>query len=208
MSLLTVLKKNGLVIATTNPGKVRELSRLLGPLGVDLFLPKDLGIHLEVEETGSTFRENAELKARALAAASGRPALADDSGLCVDAIDGRPGVLSARYGGEGLDDAGRRKKLLEELMDVPDSRRSAYFACALALAWGRDIYFFEGRADGRILTKERGTSGFGYDPVFLDPESGRSFAELSPSEKDSRSHRGRALAALIAFLENGGQRDS
>ncbi len=204
MRALSSLKKDGLVIATTNPGKVEELGRLLRPLGVSLFSPRDLGIELEVEETGATFRENAELKARALAEASGRPALADDSGLCVDVLDGRPGVQSARYGGPGLDDAGRRRKLLAELADANDNARKAHFECALALVSGKDIWYFDGRADGSILREERGTAGFGYDPLFLDPGSGQSFGELKPSEKDARSHRGRALAALIAFLESGG----
>lgn len=204
MSILSSLRKDGLVIATTNPGKVQELGRLLRPLGVVLYLPSDLGIFIEVEETGSTFRENAELKARALAQASGRPALADDSGLCVDALDGRPGVQSARFGGPGLDDAGRRRELLAELSAVKDAERSAHFACALVLVCGNDAYSFEGRADGTILTEERGTGGFGYDPVFFDKDLGRSFGELEPAEKDARSHRGRALRALMEFLESGG----
>lgn len=197
---LTLLRRRGLVPATGNPGKIRELRRLLDPLGVRLLEPASLGIELEPEETGATFHENAQIKARAFFQAAQCPVLADDSGLCVAALGGLPGVGSARYGGPGLDDAGRRALLLENLHGHP-APRSATFVCVLALMLGNEeLLFVEGGVDGEILAEERGDQGFGYDAVFLDVATGLSFAELTPSAKDERSHRGRALRSLIRLL--------
>lgn len=188
---------------------------MLEPRGVQLLRPVDLQLDLAVDETADTFAGNAQLKAVAFARAAGRPAVADDSGLVVDALGGVPGVYSARYGGPELDDRGRRLHLLAELerRGVPHTpaARAARFICVLALCLDPDVdsedceesgtvLLFEGRAEGSILSAEQGDGGFGYDPVFLDPESGRSFAELSAAEKDARSHRGAALAQLIAAL--------
>ncbi len=200
------LAASGLFIATNNPGKQREFERLLGPLQIPLSFPRTLGIELEPEETAPDFAGNARLKARAFQAAAGRPALADDSGLAVDALGGAPGVFSARYGGPGLDERGRRQRVLAKLAELTDAaapeRRTARFVCVLALALAADSppLMFEGVVEGRILQAERGDGGFGYDPIFEDLKTGRSFAELTPAEKDSRSHRGRALAAFVAAL--------
>ncbi len=197
---LVRLREFGLVPATGNAGKLEELRRLLQPLSITLVPPASLGVSLEPEETGATFRENAEIKARAFYAAVGRPVLADDSGLCVDLLGGAPGVQSARFGGPGLSDGDRRRRLLEELAGKEPPRR-ARFVCVLALMLGEgEVRFYEGTAEGEILMTERGTGGFGYDPVFLDPESGLSFGELSADQKDAKSHRGRALGALLADL--------
>jgi XTP/dITP diphosphohydrolase len=200
------LAASGLFIATNNAGKQREFERLLGPLNIPLYYPASLGIELEPEETAPDFVGNALLKARAFYAAAGRPALADDSGLAVDALGGEPGVLSARYGGPGLDERGRRRRVLAKLDELSDAaapeRRTARFICVLALVLDAVTppRLFEGVVEGRILSAERGDGGFGYDPIFEDLVTGRSFAELEPREKDSRSHRGRALAAFMAAL--------
>lgn len=192
------------VLATGNPHKLEEFGRALGE---EILPPSRFGIVMEVEETGVTFEENALLKARWLAAQTKKPALADDSGLCVDALDGSPGVYSARFGGEGLDDRGRRHLLLEKLKDVPAEKRSARFVCVLALCYpdGRE-HLFRGECEGLILSEERGRGGFGYDPVFLFPAAGLSFAEMSAAVKDSVSHRGRAIEKLKAFLHGTGRR--
>lgn len=198
--VLGLLREAGLVPATGNPGKLEELRRLLQPLSITLVPPASLGVSLEPDETGGTFRENAEIKARAFYAATRRPVLSDDSGLCVDLLGGAPGVQSARYGGPGLSDADRRRRLLDELAGKAPPRR-ARFVCVLALMLGEgDVRFYEGTFEGEILMTERGAGGFGYDPVFLDPESGLSFGELSADEKNAKSHRGRALRALLADL--------
>lgn len=196
------LADSGLFVATHNVGKQREFERLLAPVNIPLYYPATLGIELEPDETAADFAGNAVLKARAFYAAAGRPALADDSGLAVDALGGAPGVLSARYGGPGLDERGRRQRLLAELGATPPEQRSARFVCVLALALDseRAPLLFEGVVEGRILPAERGAGGFGYDPIFEDLVTGRSFAELEPREKDARSHRGRALAAFMSAL--------
>ncbi|MBI5499849.1 MAG: RdgB/HAM1 family non-canonical purine NTP pyrophosphatase [Deltaproteobacteria bacterium] len=196
-----------LLIATQNRGKVRELERMLEGLPVELVLPVDAGVALEVEETGATFEANAELKARAFAAASGLPTLADDSGLVVDALDGRPGVHSARYAEPPRSDRRNLEKLLAELRNVPDGRRTARFVCVAALAVPPTapafagvepgaVAFFRGTCEGRIIREPRGADGFGYDPVFVPDGLERTFAELPAAEKDARSHRGRAIDAL------------
>jgi len=190
-----------LVLASGNRGKAREIGALLAPSGWKLVAQSELGI-AEVEETGTTFVENALLKARHAAAASGRAALADDSGLEVDALDGAPGVRSARYAGGG-GDAANVAKLLEALRGVPPSRRSARFRCVLVLVRASDDpapLIAEGAWEGVIAEAPRGSNGFGYDPVFLVPELGRTAAELVPDDKNARSHRGQALARLVAAL--------
>ena len=188
------------VLATHNPGKLREMGDILRGLGVEVVSPADVGCHVEVEETGTTFAENAMLKAKAICAASGLPAIADDSGLCVDALGGAPGVSSARYGGEGLDDAGRYRLLLSNLRGQPT--RAAHFACAIACAFPNgDTLTAEGRCDGAIAYAPMGEGGFGYDPVFLVPEKAKTFGQLTAEEKSAISHRGRALQAFAAKLE-------
>ena len=185
-----------LLAATSNAGKLKEL-RLLLP-GFRLVSPDTLDLRMEVAEDGGSFRENAALKARAWAAASGRPAIADDSGLEVDALGGEPGIFSARYGGPGLDDAGRCRLLLSNLARVADpAERTARFVCCAAVAApdGRSC-FGEGTCEGRIAAEASGAGGFGYDPVFYLPREGRTMAELSAAEKNRISHRTRALAAL------------
>lgn len=188
------------ILATHNPGKLREMSDILSHLGVEVVSPADEGITVEVEETGTTFAENAMLKAKAICAASGLPAIADDSGLCVDALNGGPGVYSARYGGEGLDDRGRYMLLLSSLRG--QTTRAAHFACAIACAFpdGKTLTA-EGRCDGAIAFAPLGEGGFGYDPVFLVPEKGKTFGQLTAEEKSAISHRGRALRDFSAKLE-------
>ncbi len=193
-----------ILVASTNAGKRDELVTLLGPLGIEVVSPADVGGLPEVVEDRSTFAGNAAKKALAAARAAGIPALADDSGLEVDALGGAPGVLSARFAGEPPDDERNNDRLLRELADVPEERRGARFVCALALAdpSGALLLEVEATAHGRILFERRGSRGFGYDPLFLFTEeghaqAGRAFAELEPSEKARVSHRGRAVASLV-----------
>ena len=190
-----------LVLASGNAGKLRELREILGP-GFELRAQAEFGVD-EIEETGLSFVENALLKARHAARATGLPALADDSGLCVDALDGAPGLYSARYAGGHGDARANIAKLLDALRDVPDERRTAHFHATIVLLRhpaDPQPLIAEGRWHGRILPAPRGAGGFGYDPVFLDPDEGRSAAELEPAIKHLISHRGRALAALKARL--------
>ena len=187
------------VLATHNPGKLAEMKAILSGLGVEVVSPAEAGVEVDVEETGTTFAENAMLKARAICAAAGLPAIADDSGLCVDALNGGPGVYSARYGGEGLDDAGRRRLLLQNLRG--QTTRAAHFICAGACAFPNgDTLEAEGRCDGAIAFAPLGEGGFGYDPVFLIPEKGKTFGQIGPEEKSKISHRGKALAAFAEKL--------
>jgi len=187
------------VLATHNPGKLKEMSAILSRFGVEVVSPKDLGITVDVEETGTTFAENAMLKAKAICAAAGLPAIADDSGLCVDALNGGPGVYSARYGGEGLDDKGRYMLLLNNLRG--QTTRAAHFACAIACAFpdGGELTA-EGRCDGTIAFAPMGEGGFGYDPVFFVPEKAKTFGQLTAEEKSAISHRGKALADFAEKL--------
>ena len=194
------------VLATHNPGKLAEMKAILSSLGVEVVSPAEAGVEVDVEETGTTFAENAMLKAKAVCAAAGLPAIADDSGLCVNALNGGPGVYSARYGGEGLDDAGRRRLLLQNLRG--QTTRAAHFTCAVACAFPNgDTLEAEGRCDGAIAFAPLGDGGFGYDPVFLIPEKGKTFGQIGPEEKSKISHRGKALAAfaekLGAYLSKG-----
>ena len=191
------------VLATRNAHKVDEVARILGAAGLDVAL---VGVDAfpdvpEVAETGRTFQENALLKARAVAAATGHPAVADDSGLCVDALNGMPGLLSARWSGRHGDDAANLDLLLAQVADVPDERRTAAFVCAAAIALpdGRSDVV-AGRLDGSLLRARRGTNGFGYDPVFVPTGGQRTTAELSAAEKDAISHRGRAFRGLVPVV--------
>lgn len=185
-----------LILASDNTHKVAECSRILAPLGFAVCSKQEVGITLEVEETGETFAENAKLKAEAIFAATGLPTLSDDSGLVVDALGGAPGVLSARFGGEGLQDADRNRLLLERLAGVPFAERTAAFVCVLCLIQAPgDHRLYEGRCAGWIGSEPRGEHGFGYDPIFL-LEDGRSLSMLTPAEKDAISHRGQALRLL------------
>ena len=188
------------VLATHNPGKLREMADILSRFGVEVVSPKDLGITVDVEETGATFAENAMLKARAICKAANLPAIADDSGLCVDALNGGPGVYSARYGGEGLDDRGRCMLLLGSMRGQPT--RAAHFACAVACAFpdGKTLTA-EGRCDGTIAFAPMGEGGFGYDPVFFVPTLKKTFAQLTAEEKNAISHRGKALEAFQVKLK-------
>ena len=188
------------VLATHNPGKLREMGEILKDFGIEVVSPRDLGITVDVEETGTTFAENALLKAKAICKEANLPAIADDSGLCVDALNGAPGVYSARYGGEGLDDKGRYMLLLSSLRGAPT--RAAHFACAVACAFPNgDTLTAEGRCDGSIAYAPLGEGGFGYDPVFLLPGSGKTFGQLTQEEKSGVSHRGRALKEFAGKLE-------
>ena len=188
------------VLATHNPGKLREMGEILKDFGIEVVSPRDLGLTVDVEETGTTFAENAMLKAKAICKAAGLPAIADDSGLCVDALNGAPGVYSARYGGEGLDDKGRYMLLLSSLRGAPT--RAAHFACAVACAFPNgDTLTAEGRCDGSIAYAPLGEGGFGYDPVFLLPGTGKTFGQLTQEEKSAVSHRGRALKDFAGKLE-------
>ena len=187
------------VLATHNPGKLAEMRAILSGLGVEVISPAEAGAAVEVEETGETFAENAMLKARAVCAAAGLPAIADDSGLCVNALNGGPGVYSARYGGEGLDDRGRCMLLLRAMRG--QTTRAAHFTCAVACAFPNgDTLTAEGRCDGAIAFAPMGTGGFGYDPVFLVPEKGKTFGQIGSEEKSAISHRGKALAAFAEKL--------
>ena len=193
-----------LLAATSNPGKLRELRDALEPCGIDVVGLDALPDITPIEETGTTFEENARLKAIAYSHCTALPVLADDSGLEVDALGGAPGVLSARFGGEGLDDAGRCALLLDRLAGSPLERRTARFRCVLAVARaGAVLGTFEGVVEGVITDAPRGTAGFGYDPVFFHPPSRRTFAELSVAEKRAVSHRGAATRELARASQEG-----
>ena len=196
-----------LLIATRNPGKMRELAVLLAGAPAELVSLADVGIDVDVEETGSTFEANAALKARSYCALSGLPTLADDSGLEVDALGGEPGIYSARYAGEGATDEQRIARLYERLDGVPASEWDAHFRCVIALVRPHSpdskIDFFEGTCDGRIVRPPRGDHGFGYDPAFLFPSLDRTMAELTRAEKNMLSHRGIAARKAVAALSAG-----
>jgi XTP/dITP diphosphohydrolase len=193
-----------IVLATRNAGKVAELRRIL--VGVDVVGLEEFPGAPDVPETELTFTGNALLKARAIAAHTGSPAVADDSGLCVDALNGMPGVLSARWSGRFGDTTADKDRanldlVLDQLGDVPAEHRGAHFACAAALVWpSGEESVVEGRMDGRIIDGPRGTGGFGYDPIFVPDGETRTSAELTPAEKDAISHRGRAFRALAGLL--------
>lgn len=190
------------VIATGNPKKLIELNRILNPLGIDAITAKEASINLEdVEETGKTFEENAKIKARAAAKLTNLAVVADDTGLCVDALDGAPGVYTARYAGENATDQQKYEKLLNALKGVPYAKRTAHFStCICCILPNKEEIIVSGRCDGFIAEKPHGTNGFGYDPVF-ELENGKSLAELSAQEKDKISHRGNALRNFKAKLQ-------
>ncbi len=190
------LRKGRLVIASHNAGKLREIAELVAPFGVDAVSAGSLGLP-EPEETGTTFKANAQLKALAAAKGAGRPALADDSGLVVPALSDAPGIHSARWAGPERDFARAMARVEEELDDSED--RSAYFLCALALAWpDGHRESFEGRVDGTLVWPPRGTCGFGYDPIFLPEGETLTVGEMEPARKHAMSHRARAFAKLVA----------
>lgn len=194
-----------LVLASSNHGKLEELRGLLADTGIELIAQSDLGV-TDADETATTFVENALIKARHASQLTGLPALADDSGICVDALHGAPGLYSARYAGEH-GNAGRNiDKLLDAMKDVPDEQRSAHFYCVLVLlqhANDPQPLIVEGQWHGRILHARRGDGGHGYDPVFFDPQHGQSAAEMPLDLKNGLSHRGKALATLRQRLQAG-----
>jgi XTP/dITP diphosphohydrolase len=192
-----------LLLATRNAGKLAELQRLLESAvpGVEVVGMRDVDEYPEAPETGATFAENALLKAREAVRYTGLPAVADDSGLAVDALNGMPGVLSARWSGRHGDDDANTALLLGQLADVPDERRGAAFVCAAALVTPDGTErVLEREWRGTVLREKRGSNGFGYDPVFVPDGLDRTSAELTPAEKDARSHRGQAFAALVPVL--------
>lgn len=188
------------VIATKNKGKAKDFEALFTPLGFEVVTMFDVAPDMEIEETGTTFEENAVLKAETLAKALNVIVIADDSGLVVDALDGAPGVYSARYAGDH-DDEANIVKVLENLAGVPEEKRTARFMCALAIAGPEmDTTTVFGTCEGFILEEKRGTNGFGYDPIFFVPEKDRAMAELTPEEKGAISHRGNAIRKLADAL--------
>lgn len=196
-----------ILLATTNRGKIAELKQIMGKKSIDLIGLSD-SQSTEPLETGSTFAQNALLKATHYHRLAGIPTIADDSGLEVEALDGAPGVHSARYTGSGADDHARVAKLLEEMKDVPAKRRGARFVCAAAIVWdgGQKVVLEEVR--GMILENARGHNGFGYDPIFFYEPLGKTFAELAPNEKTKVSHRGRAFRQLAGWLSQSGVLDT
>ena len=189
-----------LVLASKNAHKLVEMRDILSQLGVEVVLESDVGVDVDVEETGTTFEENAFLKAHAVMEATGLPAIADDSGLCVDALNGAPGVYSARYGGPELDDAGRYRLLLENLRG--QMTRTAKFVSVITCCFPNgDVLSARGECPGTIAFAPMGEGGFGYDPVFFIPSLKKTFAQLSPEEKNAISHRGKALEQFKVKLE-------
>ena len=188
------------VLATANPGKIREMSSTLSGLGIEVMTRSELGVDADIEETGSTFLENALLKANAICRMTGLPAIADDTGLVVDGLGGEPGLYSSSYGGEHLDDNGRCSYLIKKMNSM--EQRSAKFVCTIVCVFpDGSAVSAEGECSGRILTEKRGEGGFGYDPIFLVDGTDKTFAELSPEEKDALSHRGKAIREFIRKLE-------
>ena len=189
-----------IIIATHNKHKLTEMSRILSPMGYEVVTDTDLGIELtDAEENGETFLDNARIKAESGCKESGLPCIADDSGLCVDALDGAPGVFSARYSGVHGDDEGNNRKLLAELEGIPTEKRTAHFACAICVSFpdGSEITA-TGKCEGYIGYEKKGSNGFGYDPLFMVGD--RSLAEMTAEEKDAISHRGNALKELQKIL--------
>ncbi|NHC42466.1 XTP/dITP diphosphatase [Bacillus sp. MM2020_1] len=191
------------IIATKNPGKAKEFEHIFSARGIVVRTLLDYPEIPDVEETGVTFEENAILKAEAVSQALGKMVIGDDSGLMVDALEGRPGIYSARYAGEPKNDQNNTDKVLSELKGLPEEKRSARFYCALAVAVpGQETMTVSGTCEGRILEERRGTNGFGYDPVFYVPEKGVAMAELSSDEKNKISHRANALKKLDVVLDS------
>lgn len=194
---------NDFLIASNNKHKVEEFKRILNPLGINVLSAKEAGVDLgEVEENGNTFAENARIKAMSAFSISGMPCIADDSGLCVDALRGAPGIFTARYGGEDITQEDRNAFLLRNIKDVPDENRGAKFVCHICCVLNEDgIIDVEGICEGSIAKSPSGSDGFGYDPVFIYKD-GRCLGEISGEEKDKISHRGIALRALKEELTN------
>lgn len=192
-----------LLLATSNKSKIKEYKKLLSDCGFEIITPAQAGVSLDVEETGHTFEENASLKAQAFAKASGITSLADDSGLEVDALNGEPGVYSARYAGEGTTDEERNNFLLDKLKGVPDGSRDARFRCVIAIAepHGKTL-LCSGELNGEISRAPKGDNGFGYDPVFYLPSYSKTVAQLLPDEKNKISHRGKAARNAALILKN------
>lgn len=195
-----IRRPNQIVMASGNAGKIREIARLLDGLGIEVVAQSEFGVE-DAAETGTTFHENSLIKARHAADATGLPAIADDSGLAVDALDGAPGVYSARYAGPDCDDEANNDKLLTELDGVID-RAAAFHCVATFVEPGGEPLFAEGEWRGSILGDPQGDGGFGYDPLFFVPDCGCSSAELTQDQKNARSHRGQALCKLVALIEH------
>ena len=189
------------VLATHNPGKLKEMADILSGLGVEVVSPADVGISVDVEETGTTFAENAMLKAKAICAASGLPAIADDSGITVDVLGGAPGIFSARWAGSHGDDAANLRLLVDQLSDVPDTHRDAAFVSAAVLVTpdGRE-FVKRGEVRGTLTRSPRGEGGFGYDPIFVPEGFEVTTAQMSAEEKNAISHRGIAFRALMPHI--------
>ena len=197
------------VLASKNPHKLVEIRQITDKFGFDLILQSELGVDLDVEETGTTFEENSLLKAKAVMEATGLPAIADDSGICVDALNGEPGVYSARYGfDDTLDDWGRLELLLKNTEHVPDGQRQAQFVCVITMVTpeGQTIQA-RGEIHGELLRAPVGKNGFGYDPIFYYPPMGMSTAEMAPEDKNRVSHRGNALRVFYDKLKEAGYAD-
>lgn len=190
-----------IIIATKNKGKAKDFEALFGPLGYEVLTLHDVAEEMDVEETGTTFEENALLKATALASHLQTIVIADDSGLEIDALDGRPGIYSARYAGEEKSDEANIDKVLEELRDVKESERTARFVCSIAVASpSREPFTVRGTCEGVIAHERKGSNGFGYDPIFFVPSQNKMMAELSAEEKGAISHRGNAIKQLASNL--------
>ena len=197
------------VLASRNPHKLVEISRITQKFGMELVLQSELGVDIDVEETGTSFEENSYLKARAVMEATGLPALADDSGIAVDALNGEPGIYSARYGfDESLDDWGRLQLLLKNTENVPDGQRQAQFVCVITLVTPEGkVIQARGEVHGELLRVPAGEGGFGYDPIFYYPPFGKSLAEVSAEEKNQVSHRANALRVFYEKLKEVGYAD-
>lgn len=187
-----------IIAATKNKNKLREFGEILK--GFEIISQEEAGVDIDVEETGTTFEENSYLKAKAIYDITGITTIADDSGLCVDALNGEPGVYSARYGGEGYDDKGRVQLLLKNMKDVPDEERTARFVCVITLVGEEGVLTARGECEGKIDYEPKGENGFGYDPVFYVDRFEKTLAEVTPEEKNSISHRGKALKIFAEKL--------
>ena len=198
-----------MVLASKNPHKLVEIQKIVERFDIQLVLESELGVDIDVEETGTTFEENSLLKAKAVMEATGLPALADDSGIAVDALNGAPGVYSARYGfDETLDDWGRLQLLLKNTENVPDGQRQAQFVCVITLMTPEgQMIQARGEVHGELLRAPAGTGGFGYDPIFYYPPLGKTLAEVAPEEKNQVSHRARALKVLYEKMKEAGYAD-
>ena len=197
------------VLASKNKHKLVEISKITEKFGFELVLQSQLGVDIDVEETGTTFEENSLLKARAVMEATGLPALADDSGIAVDALNGEPGIYSARYGfDDSLDDLGRLQLLLKNTEHVPDGQRQAQFVCVITMVTPEgQVIQARGEIHGELLREARGANGFGYDPIFYYPPMGLSTAEMSPEDKNQVSHRANALRVFYEKLKEAGYAD-